>query len=160
MTEVIKNHNYNESNDIINRIPPDTISLKDDYLNGKSFFLKKQDEHLAIYGKSFKIPKTELKDRILPDFYYKKPIVNPNGNAFNKKDISIIQEDKLRKDYVFLEIIEDVKRSPNHLHEFDNGILCAVLNKEWETRYFPKNSVDKDFWKEAVQMSTSLKKEE
>jgi hypothetical protein len=130
--------------EMISVIPKDKIELIDNCFVGKAFFLKENDNgNLVIHQEDFHT----IKEETLPDFFYNKPIVNPNKDPFDKANINIIRENSPRSGYFLIKVVDDVRRAPNHLHELDNGIICAV-NKDdkWETRYFPKQSLDSSFW--------------
>lgn len=138
MTE-ISNHQ-----EITSIIPKDKLELVNNHFVGSASFIKEDaNKNLTIHQEIFDTIKTEA----LPDFFYNKPIVETNKNPFDEKNISILRENLPRSGYFLIKIVDDVRRSPNHLHESDSGIICAV-NKDdkWETRYFPKKSLDSDFW--------------
>jgi len=130
--------------EIISIVPKDEIELVDNHFIGSAFFIKEDAErNLTIHRENFNTIKTET----LPDFFYNKPIVEPDKDPFNKNSISIFQETSPRSGYFLIKIVENVKRVPNHLYEPDNGIICAISkDNKWETRYFPKKSLHSDFW--------------
>jgi len=130
--------------ELISTIPKDQIELIDNCFVGSAFFLKENnDKSLKIHQEDFQTTKTDP----LPDFFYNKPIVAPNQDPFDKNNISISRETSPRTGYFLIKLVEGIRRVPNHLYESDDGILCAV-NKDdkWETRYFPRQSLDPSFW--------------
>jgi len=138
MTE-ISNHQ-----EITSIIPKDKLELVDNHFIGSAFFIKEDNEKKStIHQENFNTVKTEP----LPDFFYNKPIVEPNKDPFDKNSISISRETSPRSGYFLIKTVENVRRAPNHLYESDNGIICAMSkDNKWETRYFPQKSLDSDFW--------------
>lgn len=129
--------------DILSTIPKDQISFIDGHFNGAAFFLKESPSGIVVSKEEFDTPN----DKPMPDFFYQKPIVAESKDPFDPENITIKKEDTPRSGYFALKIIEDSRRKPNHLHEKDKGVLCAAkINENWETRYFPKNSLDPNVW--------------
>jgi hypothetical protein len=96
---------------------------------------------------------TVIQPNKLNPFRYNKPIENPADPT--APPIKYIEDVVPRENVYPIAFVKSAKRPPNHLHEGDDAILCAVYiegNKEWQTRYFPKKSLDESVWQEAMEL--------
>jgi hypothetical protein len=96
---------------------------------------------------------TVRQPNILTPFKYNKPIENPADPSASP--IKYIEDVVPRENVYPIAFVKSAKRPPNHLHEVDDAILSAVYiedKNEWQTRYFPKKSLDESVWQEAMEL--------
>jgi hypothetical protein len=135
--------------EVINNVfPPDNINLQYDHFVGTSYVFNND-------GSVREIDFTVAQARALDPFKYNKPVVKEGGDPSNPDDIEFVMDKGERVGVRPLQLVRNAKRPPNHLYEIDDAILCAVKNNDtekWETRYFPKNSLDNKVWQQAMEL--------
>jgi len=132
-------------------LPLDNISLTNEgVFQGKVYVYTETEGKLNPKEIPFDIPKRAT----LSPFYYSKPIVAPE-DPFKNPPGQFIRDSQPREGYYPIVLIKDGLRPPNHLYEKDDAIYCAVNigsdeEPNWETRYFPEQSIPKETWEEAL----------
>ena len=102
----------------------------------------------------------------LSPFIYSKPEVSDGWDVYNSANISTKETcrwiwwdgyDGIEY-YPLCFTPEDTAplRGPTHLDKPRQWLFCAIINKEWkaETRYFPKNNISPEAWKQAEDIIT------
>lgn len=133
-------------------LPPDKlIKESDGSFKGSGFVYRKTDIGLAVEEIKFDIHSPTP----LNPFFYNRPIED-SSNPFNQP-LRFVKDSSARSGYFPLAQVKQVLRPPNHLYEIDDAIFAATNrgteeNPKWETRYFPKNSLEPLLWEEAMTM--------
>ena len=141
----------------IPNIPPDSLSLfHDDHFIGSGYVYRSRDNRLGVEEIKFNTPKTQTLD----PFYYNKPIENPTDPF--KPPAEFVRDGKPRVGYYPLTLVEQALRPPSHLYEVDDALFCAVNRgtdeqPKWETRYFPRKSIDPQVWNQAFDILEKTK---
>lgn len=118
---------------------------------GMGYYYRFVNDKLEIVTIPFDAPKVGP----LTPFFYNKPIEDPDNPFFapigHKRDL------EPRVGYYPLVIVEGIMYPPNHMYQ-PNAALIAAVNKgeagseAWETRFFPKDSLDPAVWQEALRL--------
>lgn len=138
-------------------LPPDKLDLfHGDHFAGSGYVYKRANDRLDITEIKLDAPKGSALD----PFYYNKPIENPD-NPF-LPPVEFVKDKEPREGYYPLSIVEQALRPPNHLYEVDDAVFCAVNRgtdeqPQWETRYFPKKSLDSQVWEQAFDILEKIR---
>jgi hypothetical protein len=130
-------------------LPADIVTFSDGIFAGAGYIFRSKENVLVTEEVKFQTPQK----RPLDPFYYNKPIENPNDPF--KSPTKFVKDEEPREGYYPLSLVEQALRPPNHLYEIDDALLAGVNRgtdevPQWETRYFPKSSLDPEVWKQAL----------
>ena len=138
-------------------LPPDKLDLlHGDHFAGSGYIYKRANDRLDIAEIKFDVPKGQ----VLSPFYYNKPIENPDDPFQHPTEF--VKDKEPRTGYYPLSLVEQALRPPGHLYELDDAVFCAVNRgtdeqPQWETRYFPKKSLESQVWEQALEIIEKTK---
>ncbi len=141
-------------------LPPDNLSLdtRGTFI-GAGYVYRDVQAKLSPIEVSF----STLRGSPVSPFFYNKPIENLDDPFLYPTEF--IRDEQPREGYFPIAFVTQALRPPNHLYEVDDAIFMAVNRgtaegPKWETRYFPKRSLDENVWNEALDLLRSGKKQE
>jgi hypothetical protein len=135
-----------ENSEILSTIPPDTIKFDGEFFSGSACVL--EPDKITIREITF----TLKQPHELKPFKYNKPIPNKE-NPFENERFELDEDERVGVRPIAL--VRKALRKPNHLYETDDALLCAFQNPQsgsWETRYFPKKSLNSEVWQQAMDL--------
>lgn len=133
-------------------LPSDRLSLTDNSVfRGSGYVYRKGIAGLSIT----EVPFATIRTTPLMPFFYNKPIENPTDPT--QPPTEFVKDEVPRLEYYPLSYVELAMRPPNHLYEVDDALFAAVNRgptdlPKWETRYFPKGSLDEAVWNQALEI--------
>lgn len=131
-------------------VQPDTIAIKDGRFVGSAGFYT-EGSFGDLMPVTVEFDASTSAEPLTPFQYNKPPETVAIGSKPDEKDFTLGEP---RGGNIPLTMVAAVMRGPNHLYEFDEGVITAVNTAtdgdpaKWETRYFPKNCLPEKTWKE------------
>lgn len=133
------------------KLPPDRLNLAEDRVFCGSGYVYRKNKAGGLIIDEIRFNTSQ--GASLTPFFYNKPVEN-SDDPFEPPH-NFVRDKTPRQGYYPLSYVELALRPPNHLYEVDDAVFTAVNRgsenePEWETRYFPKNSLDAQVWEEAL----------